>query len=190
MSASGTVWCRASGALARSVSARGAAERPVRLGSNKLVNIDFLGQHLNVLPELAKLHFDEWRHLSPDKTLEDRFLKLRETAQSSDVPFIVVAIDNEQLIGSAALVNEDMRTRKDLSPWLASVFVKPGFRRNGIATSLVRHIEDKAKERGIKKLYLFTEHARTLYSKLGWYDVEECEYHGVSVAIMSKELAD
>jgi len=159
------------------------------LGGDEVMKIDFLGNHLDLLPELAKLHFDEWRHMSPDKTLEDRVLKLREAARSSDVPFFVVGIDDEQLIGSAALVNEDMRTRKDLSPWLASVFVKPEHRNNGIATSLVRHIEDKAKERGIKKLYLYTEHARTLYSKLGWYDLEECEYQGVNVAIMYKEFA-
>ena len=153
------------------------------------MKIDFLGNHQNLLPELAKLHFSEWKHLSPDKTLDDRILKLRQMAQSSDVPFVVVAIDNNQLIGSAALVNEDMKTRKDLSPWLASVFVKPGFRKNGIGTELVRHIEDEAKRLGIKKLFLFTEHARNLYSKLGWYDLEECEYEGVNVAIMSKQIA-
>jgi GNAT superfamily N-acetyltransferase len=152
------------------------------------VKIDFLGHHLNVLPELAKLHFNEWKHLSPDTTLEDRVLKLRGMAQSSDVPFIVVAIDNSQLAGSAALVREDMRTRKDLSPWLASVFVKPEFRQNGIGTSLVGHIEGEATRRGIRKLFLFTEHARDLYSKLGWFDLEECEYQGVNVAIMFKEF--
>ena len=155
----------------------------------KVVKIDFLCKHPVLLPELAKLHFDEWRHFSPENTLEDRVLKLREMAQSSDVPFFVVAIDNKQLIGSAALVNEDMRTRKDLSPWLASVFVKPEFRKNGIGTSLVRHIEGEAKQRGIKRLFLYTEHARTLYSELGWYDLEQCEYQGVNVAIMYKQFA-
>ena len=153
------------------------------------MNIDFLGQHLNVLPELAKLHFDEWKHLSLDTTLEDRVLKLRKMAESSDVPFFVVAIDMNELVGSAALVKEDMRTRKDLSPWLASVFVKPEFRRSGIGTSLVRRIEGEATRRGMRKLFLFTEHARDLYSKLGWYDLEECEYQGVDIAIMFKEFA-
>jgi predicted N-acetyltransferase YhbS len=153
------------------------------------VKIDFLGNHLNLLPELAQLHFDEWNHFSPEKTLEDRVIKIGEMAQSSDVPFIVVAIDNKQLIGSAALVNEDMRTRKDLSPWLASVFVKSEFRKNRIGTSLVGHIEGEAKKRGIEKLFLYTEHARTLYAQLGWHDLEECEYQGVDVTIMHKRIA-
>lgn len=150
------------------------------------MNIELLGQHLNALPELARLHHDEWRHLSPDKTLEDRIRRLQDMAASDDMPFMVVAIEGKQLVGSAALVFEDMRTRKDLSPWLASVFVKPEFRRRGIATTLVRHIEKSAEQRGIKKLYLFTEHARDLYARLGWRDMEECEYEGAKVVIMSK----
>ena len=104
------------------------------------MNIDFLGEHLDVLPELARLHFDEWRHFSPDKTLADRVSKLQELASSSELPFMVVAIEGKKLVGSAALVYDDMRTRKELSPWLASVFVKPEFRRKGIAAALVRQI--------------------------------------------------
>lgn len=152
------------------------------------MKIDFLGKHLDLLPELAKLHFDEWKHLSPDKTLEDRVVKLRQMAESTDVPFMVVATENNQLIGSSALVIEDMKTRKDLSPWLASVFVKPQFRKNGIATTLVRHIENEATKRGIRELFLYTEHARTLYTKLGWTELEQCQYQGVQVAIMSKHF--
>ena len=154
-----------------------------------MMKIDFLGNHLNLLPELAKLQFDEWKHFSPGTTLEDRILKLQNMAQSNDVPFMVVAYDNDQLIGSAALVLEDMRTRKDLSPWLASVFVKPEFRKSGIATVLVSHIEDEATRLGIEKLFLYTEHARGLYLKLGWSDIEQCEYQGVNVAIMFKQFS-
>ena len=152
------------------------------------VKIEFLGKHPEFLPELAKLHFDEWCHFSPGKTLEDRICKLQELAASGALPFMVVAIKGDQLVGSAALVYEDMKTRKDLSPWLASIFVKPKFRRKGIATALIRYIENSAAELGIRKLYLFTEHARDLYARLGWNDMEECEYQGVRVVIMSKRL--
>ena len=125
---------------------------------NQTMKIDFLGNHLSILPELAQLHFDEWRHFSPDKTLEDRVLKRQGVAQSSEIP------------------------------WLASVFVKSEFRNNGIASSLVRHIEGEARKRGIEKLYLYTEHARELYLRLGWHDIEQCEYQGVNVAIMYKQV--
>lgn len=152
------------------------------------MKIDFLGNQTNLLPELAQLHHDEWKHLNPSLTLDGRIEKLEKMSRSGDVPFVVVATDNNQLVGSAALVLEDMRTRKDLSPWLASVFVKPEFRKRGIGTCLVRYIEDQARQRGIAKLFLYTEHARDLYAKLAWRDLEACDYQGVEVVIMSKEF--
>jgi N-acetylglutamate synthase-like GNAT family acetyltransferase len=152
------------------------------------MKIDYLGNHIDFVAELAELHFNEWNHLSPERTLEDRTNRLKEIAQATDIPLMWIAIENHQAIGSAALVYEDMKTRKDLSPWLASVFVKPQFRGKGIGSQLVIHIESEAKKRSIKKLFLFTEHARQLYLKLGWHDLEECEYHGANVVIMYKQL--
>ena len=153
------------------------------------MKIDFLGNYIDFVPKLAELHLNEWKHLSPDMTLEDRAIKLKEISGSIDIPFMLVAVENNQLIGSAALVYEDMETRKDLSPWLAAVFVKPKFRNKGIGTKLIIRIELEAKRRWIKKLFLYTEHARKLYSKLGWHGLEECEYQGVNVDIMYKQLS-
>ncbi|MGD2139038.1 MAG: GNAT family N-acetyltransferase [Burkholderiales bacterium] len=152
------------------------------------MKIDFLGEHPEFVPELARLHFDEWRHFSPGKTYDDRVAKLQAIAASNNLPFMFVALEGNQLIGSAALVYEDMSTRKDLSPWLASVFVKPGFRRRGIATALVEHVEETARQHGKSRLYLHTEHARRLYAGLGWNDLQVCEYQGVRVTIMFKDL--
>lgn len=152
------------------------------------MKIECLGKHPEFLSELARLHFEEWRHLTPGKTLADRIRKLRAMAASDEMPFMVVAFDGRQLIGSAALVYEDMTTRKDLSPWLASVFVKPEFRRKGIAKTLVGYIEKRAAQRNIRRLFLFTEHARGLYADLGWADLQACEYQGADVVIMSREL--
>ncbi len=153
------------------------------------MRIDPLGNHRHLVPEIARLHFDEWKHFSPAKTLDDRILKLERIAQSTDVPLMLVAIDHDQLIGTAALVEHDMARRTDLSPWLASVFVKPEFRNKGIATILVNRIEDEARKRSIETLYLFTEYARDLYAGLGWHDLEKCEYQGVDVTIMCKRVA-
>jgi GNAT superfamily N-acetyltransferase len=153
------------------------------------MRIEPLGNHPELLPELAQLHFDEWQHLSPGVTLEARVGKLEQMALSSGMPLVVIAREGDQLVGSAALVEHDMRTRTDLSPWLASVFVKPEWRKRGLATRLVRRIEAEAVRQGIAKLYLFTEHARSLYMRLDWHDLEHCEYEGVGVTIMFRKLS-
>jgi len=158
------------------------------LDTTRTIKIEFLGQHPEFMPELAKLQFDEWRHFSPGRSLEDRLTMMRAMAESDELPCMVVAFDANGLIGSAALVHDDMSTRKDLSPWLASVYVKSEFRRKGIATILIGHIEKLAVQGGIRKLYLYTEHARDLYASLGWVELQVVEYQGINVAIMSKQL--
>ena len=157
------------------------------MDNTRNTTIAFLGQHPYFLLELAKLHFDEWRHFRPGRTPQDRIDKLRAMAKSEELPCMVVAIHENGLIGSTALVHNDMSTRRDVSPWLASVYFKSEFRRNGIATIPVGHIEKLAEQRGIRKLYLHTEHARDLYASLGWVDLQAVECQGVNVVIMSRQ---
>ena len=51
---------------------------------------------------------------------------------NTGIPFSLVAVDNNMPVGVARLTRHDMDTKKEYSPWLASVFVKKQFRGNGI----------------------------------------------------------
>jgi len=77
-----------------------------------------------------------------------------------------------------------MVTRKDLSPWLASVFVPPEHRGKGIGTALTRRIMDEAKALDVGTLYLFTPDRETFYSRLGWTVLERPEYRREQIVIM------
>jgi N-acetylglutamate synthase-like GNAT family acetyltransferase len=104
------------------------------------------------------------------------------------IPSIFIAISGATLLGSAALVQSDMATRPDLSPWLAAVYVKETFRRRGVASQLIARCEAEAARSNVDALYLFTESATKLYEKLGWRHLERCEYKGVTVDIMCKPI--
>ena len=65
----------------------------------------------------------------PGVVAVDEFDPQRE---SQSVPLTVVASIEGVPVGSASLLEEDMETHADLSPWLASVFVLPTSRRQGI----------------------------------------------------------
>ena len=52
-----------------------------------------------------------------------------------------VLFDQDEPVGTAGLVREDLETRPDLTPWLAGLFVRPEFRGRGHATALVRRVE-------------------------------------------------
>lgn len=153
------------------------------------MRIHYLADHPEFIPELAQLHFDEWSYLKPGATLEDKQRYLESNCGRTGVPSFVIALEGGELIGSASLVAHDMDSRPELGPWLADVFVKPAHRRRGVATSLIRRIEDEALSAGVSRLFLYTPDAAELYRRLGWETVEACEYKGANVVIMSRNLS-
>lgn len=68
------------------------------------------------------------------------------------------------------------------------MYVKEGYRHQGIATALIARCEDEAAQSGANTWYLYTEFASKLYAKLGWHHMEACEYKGVTVNVMSKQV--
>lgn len=140
------------------------------------------------IPELAELHHAEWKHLNPSFTLKMRAEAIAKAAGREGIPSIFIAMLGNQLIGSAALVQQDMDTRPDLYPWLAAVYVKDGFRHQGIATALIARCENEAARSGANTWYLYTEFASKLYEKLGWFHMEAYEYNGATVNIMFKRI--
>ena len=132
--------------------------------------------------------FDEWGHLNPGQTLEQRTAKIREKMNVDRVPVAFVALDEgDRIVGTASLVFDDLEG-DPRNPWLASVFVPPEYRRKGLASALVRVVEDAARRFGYSRLYLFTTSAASLYGGLGWRALEQRDYRGEHVQVMDKTL--
>lgn len=140
------------------------------------------------IAELAELHHAEWKHLNPSLTLEGRAAAIAEAAGREGIPSIFIGVFGNQLVGSAALVESDMDTKPDLTPWLAAVYVKEAFRHQGVATDLIARCEAEAACSNAKTWYLYTESASRLYEKLGWLHLERCDYKGVTVDVMYKKI--
>src|ERR1700736_1692780 len=152
------------------------------------MNIDYLANHQEFIPTVARWHHKEWAYLRPGDSLEARITRLRDDCGRKAIPTVVVAFTDSTLLGSAMLVAHDMDTRMDLSPWLAGVFVSPERRGHGIGVALVQRIIDDAGALGVQKLYLYTPSAEQFYSRLGWAVVERAIYRGAEVVVMSCEV--
>jgi N-acetylglutamate synthase-like GNAT family acetyltransferase len=153
------------------------------------VQIVPLADKKEFISELSELHHAAWRHLNPSLTLQKRAEAIAQSARQEGIPSIFIATSGGQLIGSAALIHQDMDTKPDLFPWLAAVYVKEGFRHQGIATELIARCENEAVRSKANTLYLYTEFASKLYEKLGWRHMERCKYKGVVVNVMCKHIA-
>lgn len=136
------------------------------------------------IPTLAQWHHTEWANLNPGGTLEKRIEKMQGYLGGDLVPSTFIYKYQGQLAGSAAIVESDMDTWPELTPWLASVYVAPEFRRQGIGSRLVRHVMLKARDAGVDKLYLFTPDRADFYRKLGWTKVAAELYRGHEVTVM------
>ncbi|MDQ3929909.1 MAG: GNAT family N-acetyltransferase [Chloroflexota bacterium] len=148
------------------------------------MRIENIADHLNLVDTIARWHWDEWGHADPEGSLQSWAQGLRERTSRDSVPTTYVALEGEELLGSATLVDNDMSTRPDLWPWVAGVFVKPERRGQGIGSALMRYVVRKAAEMGIKRLYLHTGAARAFYEKLGWRYLGSEYYEGQTVSIM------
>ena len=114
---------------------------------------------------------------------------LEAELESDGLDRTFVAVSGDTLHGSASLVEHDMNTRMDLSPWLASVYVAAEHRKKGIASALVRRIVEEATSLGHRSFYLFTPDQEKLYAGLGWSLLEETEFEGHQVTIMKIDTA-
>ena len=153
------------------------------------MQIDYLADHPGVITTLAHWLHDQWGHLSPGASVERDEARLRTNCNRDRIPLAVVALVDGEPVGVARLVEYDMDIRRDLSPWLSSVFVPAEHRGKGIGTALTRRIMDESKALGVRTCYLFTPDRETFYSRLGWTVLERPEYRGERIVIMKLELA-
>ena len=84
------------------------------------------------IPTIAAWHQAEWAALNPGETLEQRIARMRHYLSDDVMPRMFVWVEDGQPVGTAAFVRSDMDTRPELSPWLASVYVKAECRGKGV----------------------------------------------------------
>jgi GNAT superfamily N-acetyltransferase len=146
-----------------------------------------LSDHPEMALLIAEWFLDAFRHdLSPSHD-ELTAQLLAQKAPSEDT-FILLADDVP--VGTASLVTKDLPSRPDLTPWLASVLVRPQFRGKGYSTPLVRHVEAAATAQAVKVLWLYTWSAEPLYARLGWERVglERDSDRNIEVVLMKRDL--
>jgi GNAT superfamily N-acetyltransferase len=159
------------------------------------LNIDFLANHKHLIPEIARLSYQEWTALFDAAGIDLARLEamLTERAITDRVPITVVALsdDGRELVGTGSIKMTEPGTREGIGPWLAGILVKPEHRGTGVGAAIVRKLEDKARELGVPTMYLSTVEAEPLYARLGWQVIDRVDSYGLkTVALMRRELQE
>ena len=136
-----------------------------------MLRIEYLADHQDLAPTLARWHYEEWRDLIPNWSYETALEELLTHRHRAAIPTTFVAFRDEVLVGSASLLVEDLPEWRHLTPWVASVYVTPPERSKGVGSQLVRHAVAVAGQLGVETVYLLTPGQAEFYRRLGWSEV-------------------
>jgi GNAT superfamily N-acetyltransferase len=94
---------------------------------------------------------------------------LRTHTRKDIVPYTVVAFAEGSPVGSCSVIENDCVHRRQYAPWVAAVYVKPEFRRRGIASMILQEAASVASRTNIAGLYIdcLATTAR-VYERNGW----------------------
>ena len=131
---------------------------------------------LSEKPEFAETcaawSFGEWGCYVEGSSLEKTLQAYKKRASKDEsIPRTWVGMIGSKMVATTSIVECDHNDHKDLTPWLASVFVHPEFRGKGYASALIKNTHNEVKKMGVEKFYLFTPDAAELYAKHGWTEI-------------------
>jgi len=152
------------------------------------IAIDYLKRYPQFIEEIAEYFYEEWGYLIPERGLQGFVDSIMGRLNIDRIPFTLVAVSNGVFLGTVGIKEYDMDTRKDLSPWLAGLYVRKEYRNNSIGRILIENVIRKAKWMGICDLHLYTPSAENYYRRLNWEVVSREIYLGTGVVIMKKTL--
>jgi predicted N-acetyltransferase YhbS len=150
------------------------------------MQIEYLADHQEFAPLLAAWHFDEWKELLPAWSLEKAVAELRSHTQRRQIPTTFIAMERRSVIGSASLLAADLDGWEHLSPWVASVYVVPERRGEGIGRLLVSRAVQEACLLGVPEVFLFTAGQEAYYARLGWTAFQIARHDRHDVVIMRR----
>ncbi len=140
--------------------------------------VKLLKEYPDYAPILGFWTYMEWfRNRSVDFDLVVK--SIRKRIDDTSLPVSWVAIEDSIPVGMVSLKKDDLWSRKDLNPWLVSLYVTREFRKHGIGTMLIDSVIAKSKELGFSDLYLFVDsdntqpYLRHYYFNRGWKFFED-----------------
>lgn len=91
-------------------------------------------------------------------------------SKDEEFPFTFLLLKHDVIIGFYQLIEQEFITRKDLSPWIAPLFIDESERGKALGAVLLEHARKIAGQLGYAKVYLATDHI-LYYEKYGFKEI-------------------
>lgn len=152
------------------------------------MRIEYLSENMAFRETIALWFMQEWGERYPERTLEI-WSETQTYPNKSKLPLTLVAIENNEVVGTVCLRTDGMTTHQEWKAWLSYLVVPKEHRGRGIAKALIKKSEEIAQELGINELHLFTRlEDPKLYANLEWEMAGRENYRGGMVSVMQKMI--
>ena len=130
-----------------------------------MIQIIDIRNKTEILEEAINYFWSQWGSDSNYNFYKDCIIHSCTT--ESGIPRFYLAIEDNRIIGSYALLRSDLNSRQDLSPWFGCLYVSPEARGRGIGDLLQTHAIEESSKKGFKDLYLCTD-MMNYYERTNW----------------------
>jgi len=136
-------------------------------------SIELLADRADVIDRLVRWYEREWEPYYGERGPGDARADLASRCNRRRLPVGFVAVDDERILGTAALDN-DVATGK--APSVVGLLVAPEHRRRGIASALLEFAEGLAHDLGYDELFMSTTILGELLQRRGWQEGGAVEF--------------
>ncbi|MDM5336330.1 GNAT family N-acetyltransferase [Fictibacillus enclensis] len=128
----------------------------------KIVNVQ---KRMDLFDRAVNTYWEQWGN-------QDNFVFYQDCIKHSckteeDLPRFYIGLVDDQIVGTVALLRNDLNSRQDLTPWLACLYVSPGYRGKGLGAQLLDHAVKETRRKEYPHLYLATD-LQNYYERYGW----------------------
>ncbi len=153
------------------------------------IQIAHLFETPSATPILARWFIKEWMPWYGPDGAGDAESDLTACHNKNELPICMVALGpDETVLGTASLKEDSVGSELGVSPWLAALLVAPDQRGRGIGTRLVEALEQQARDMGFNAIYVSTDTARPVFSRLEWEPVGSSESLRGPVTVLCRWL--
>jgi GNAT superfamily N-acetyltransferase len=150
--------------------------------------VHLLADRTDLIDAVTDLRWLEWGH-PPEPVDRDWWhaATVREAGRSK-LPMTWVASDQSGACGAVGLGQFDIEERRDRSPWVLGMIVRPDRRRAGIGRLLLAHLERWAHRQGYGPMWVATGGAAVgFYQCCGWRIHETVDREFEPATVLTKE---